>query len=101
MIRDAAGADVFILGCCAPQNMRSYAGSFGLVDAMRVGPDNGGNWESWKQASPDFGSRNYHLNGRIWWCDPDPIYVRTNIPLASARCIASWNAIAGEMISLS
>jgi hypothetical protein len=101
MIREAAGPETFVLGCCAPQNMRSYAGVFGLVDGMRMGPDNGGNWKLWKAASPDFGSRNYHLNGRIWWSDPDPIYVRASIPLDSARCIASWNAISGQMISLS
>jgi hypothetical protein len=101
LIRKAAGSHTFLLGCCAPQNMRSYAGVFGLVDAMRMGPDNGGNWRSWKRTSPDFGSRNYHLNGRIWWSDPDPIYVRASIPLDSARCIASWNAISGQMISLS
>ncbi len=101
MVREAAGPKTFLLGCCAPQNMRSYAGVFGLVDGMRMGPDNGGNWEAWKRTSPDFGSRNYHLNGRIWWSDPDPIYVRSSIPLESARCIASWNAISGQMISLS
>jgi hypothetical protein len=100
LVREAAGPQTFILGCCAPQNMRSYAGVFGLVDAMRMGPDNGGNWASWK-VSADFGSRNYHLNGRIWWSDPDPIYVRPGIPLDSARCLASWNAISGQMISLS
>jgi len=100
MIRETAGPGTFILGCCAPQNMRSYAGVFGLVDAMRMGPDNGGNWNSWL-TSPRYGSRNYHLNGHIWWSDPDPIYVRTSIPLGSARCMASWNAIAGQMISLS
>jgi len=100
LIRATAGPDTFILGCCAPQNMRSYAGVFGLVDAMRMGPDNGGNWKHWL-TSPKYGSRNYHLNGRIWWSDPDPIYVRTSIPLESARCMASWNAIAGQMISLS
>ena len=100
MVREAAGPGTFILGCCAPQNMRSYAGVFGLVDAMRMGPDNGGSWSGWT-VSRDFGSRNYHLNGRIWWSDPDPIYVREGIPLDSARCIASWNAIAGQMISLS
>jgi hypothetical protein len=99
LVRKAAGPDTFILGCCAPQNMRSYAGTFGLVNAMRVGPDNGGSWSAW-QASPDFGSRNYHLNGRIWWDDPDPMYVRASIPLESARCIASWNCLSGEMISL-
>ncbi len=101
MVREAAGPKTFILGCCAPQNMRSYAGVFGLVDAMRMGPDNSGSWKSWHNTSPVFGSRNYHLNGRIWWSDPDPIYVRPSIALESARCIASWNAIAGQMISLS
>ena len=49
MIREAAGPQTFILGCCAPQNMRSYAGVFGLVDAMRMGPDNGGNWKAWSR----------------------------------------------------
>ncbi len=101
MIRKAAGEPIFILGCCAPQNMRSYAGVFGLVDAMRMGPDNSGSWDAWKGASPVFGTRNYHLNGRIWWSDPDPIYVRASIPLESARCIASWNALSGQMISIS
>ena len=40
LVREAAGPDVFLLGCLRPQNMRSYGGAFGLVDAMRVGPDN-------------------------------------------------------------
>jgi hypothetical protein len=101
LVRKAAGGATFILGCCAPQNMRSYAGVFGLVDAMRMGPDNSGSWEGWLGSSPRFGSRNYHLNGRIWWSDPDPTYVRASIPLDKARCMASWNAISGQMISLS
>ena len=46
LVRKAAGLDTFILGCCAPQNMRSYAGVFGLVNAMRMGPDNGGSWSA-------------------------------------------------------
>jgi NPCBM/NEW2 domain/Melibiase len=101
LIRQATGPGTFILGCAAPQNMRSYAGVFGLVDGMRMGPDNSGSWEGWFRSSPLFGSRNYHLNGRIWWSDPDPIYVRPALPLVSAQCIASWNALAGQMISLS
>jgi hypothetical protein len=40
LVREAAGPGVFLLGCCAPQNMRSYGGTFGLLDAMRIGPDN-------------------------------------------------------------
>ena len=101
LVRETAGAETFILGCCAPQNMRSYAGVFGLVDAMRMGPDNSPSWGGWLKASPLYGGRNAHLHGRIWWSDPDPIYVRASIPLESARAIASWNAISGQMISLS
>jgi len=99
LVRDAAGSRVFFLGCTATQNMRSYAGSFGLVDAMRIGPDNSGNWKKWAQTSPVFGSRHYFLHGRIWYNDPDPFYVRASIPLAEARTIASWPAIAGQLNS--
>jgi len=101
MVREAAGPDTFILGCCAPQNMRSYAGSFGLVNAMRIGPDNGGSWEAWVRKSPAYGGRNYHLNGRIWWNDPDPIYLRAKIATESVQAMAAWNSLAGQMISLS
>ena len=41
LVRETAGPDVFLLGCCVAQNMRSLGGSFGLVDAMRIGPDTG------------------------------------------------------------
>ena len=40
-VRDTAGPGVFLLGCCVAQNMRSFGGSFGLLDAMRVGPHTG------------------------------------------------------------
>ena len=96
LVRDAAGKDVFILGCCAPQNMRSYGGTFGLVDAMRIGPDNGGNWDGWL-TSPRATTSHYFLNGRIWYNDPDPVYVRTNIPIEEARAMCSWQAITGSL----
>ena len=41
LVREAAGPNVFLLGCCVAQNMRSLGGSFGLLDAMRIGPDTG------------------------------------------------------------
>ena len=84
LIRETAGRDVFILGCCAPQNMRSYGGAFGLVDAMRIGPDNGPGWSGLLRG-PTYGSRHYHLHGRIWYNDPDPVYVREKVPLEHAR----------------
>jgi hypothetical protein len=96
LIREAAGRDVFILGCCTPQNMRSYGGAFGLVDAMRIGPDNGADWAG-LQRGPIFGARNYHLHGRIWYNDPDPLYARASLPLAQARAICSWVTVTGQL----
>lgn len=101
LIRATAGPNVFFLGCCAPQNMRSYAGVFGLVDAMRVGPDNGGSWKGWLRVSPVYGSRHYFLNRRIWYCDPDPIYLRASISSEQARAICSWTALSGQLLAVS
>jgi hypothetical protein len=95
-IRRAAGTNVFILGCCIPQNMRSYGAAFGLVDAMRIGPDNGADWEGLKRG-PTFGTRHYFLNRRVWYNDPDPVYVRESVPLNQARLICSWVAISGQL----
>ncbi len=96
LVREAAGDDVFILGCNAPQNMRSYGGSFGLVDAMRVGPDNKAEWKSLLRG-PIFGTRHYFLHGRIWWNDPDPVYVRASMPLQHAQLICSWVALSSQL----
>jgi hypothetical protein len=101
LVREAAGPDVFLLGCCAAQNMRSYGGAFGLVDAMRVGPDNGGsNWNS-VLTGPRIASRHYHLNGRVWYNDPDVVYVRSSLSLDQARANASWVAITGQLLIVS
>ena len=96
LVRQAAGDDVFFLGCNMAQNMRMFGASFGLFDAMRVGPDNGGNWRNWSR-SPRAGSREYFLNGRIWYNDPDPQYLRASIPDKEARTIASWTTISGGL----
>jgi hypothetical protein len=101
LVREAAGPDVFLLGCCAPQNMRSYGGAFGLVDAMRVGPDNnGGSWRGVLRG-PQIASRHYHLNGRIWYNDPDAVYVRNSLTLDQARANASWVTITGQLFVVS
>lgn len=101
LVRSAAGRDVFFLGCTMTQNMRSFGGSIGLVDAMRIGPDNNGSWKGWAGVSPVFGSRYYFLNRRIWHNDPDPFYLRASIPLEEARTIASWPTITGQLNSSS
>ncbi|HEY2082802.1 MAG TPA: hypothetical protein VGI88_08450, partial [Verrucomicrobiae bacterium] len=96
LVRQAAGKDVFILGCNGPQNMRSYGGAFGLVDGMRVGPDNKSDWKNLLRG-PAFGSRHYFLNGRVWYNDPDPLYVRESVPLNHAQLICSWVTISGAL----
>ncbi len=96
LVREAAGKDVFILGCNGPQNMRSYGGAFGLVDGMRIGPDNKSDWKNLLRG-PTFGSRHYFLNGRVWYNDPDPLYVRDSVPLNHAQLICSWVTISGAL----
>jgi hypothetical protein len=96
LVRDAAGPDAFFLSCNTPQNMRVYGGSFGLLDAMRIGPDNGTGWTALIRG-PRYGTRNYFLNGRVWYNDPDPLYVRTALPLNRARLISSWVTISGQL----
>jgi hypothetical protein len=96
LVREAVGPDVFLLGCNGPQNMRSYGGAFGLVDAMRVGPDNNADWKRLIRG-PEFGSRHYFLHGRVWYNDPDPVYVRDSMPLKHAQLICSWVALTGQL----
>ncbi|UCD49801.1 MAG: alpha-galactosidase [Phycisphaerales bacterium] len=96
LVREAAGPDVFILGCNVAQNMRVLGASFGLVDAMRVGPDNGRNWAQICRG-PFSGSNTYFLHGRVWYNDPDPIYVRDSVPLEHARALTSWVTLTGQL----
>lgn len=100
LVRETAGRDVFLLGCCTPQNMRSAGAAYGLVDAMRIGPDNGANWSAMMRG-PESGAWNYFLHGRVWYNDPDPLYVRPSLPLSHAQVICSWVALSGQMNSSS
>ncbi|MCF0234358.1 MAG: hypothetical protein HUK22_05190 [Thermoguttaceae bacterium] len=99
LVRDAAKG-TFILGCNVSQNMRTLAASYGLVDAMRIGPDNGASW-SGVCAGPWRGSNRYFYNARVWWNDPDPVYVRNSIPVERARVSASWASLTGQLYALS
>jgi hypothetical protein len=112
-IREAAGDDVFFSGCCAVQNMRIFAGSIGLVDSMRVGPDFNHDGQGIR-SGPLRGSRLYFMNGRIWWNDPDPSKVRTSnegcvadpsingaVTLDQARLTTSWVSLSGQFFLLS
>ena len=99
IIRSVA-PDVFILGCNVSQNMRMMHPSIGYCDAMRVGPDNGAGWGALK-TGPWHSSNRYFLNGRVWWNDPDPVFVRDTMPIEHARLIASWVAISGNLYAFS
>jgi hypothetical protein len=107
LLRQAAGPEVFFSGCNLSQNMRSLAGSIGLVDSMRIGPDNGQGWRDYREeiasnasgsiiTGPVRGTRLYFMHGRLWWNDPDPCYVRPSIPLHRAQLITSWVALSGQ-----
>lgn len=106
-LRKAAGPEVFFSGCNLSQNMRSLAGSIGLVDSMRVGPDNGFGWQDYRNETMHFegggiitgpirANRLYFLHGRVWWNDPDPAYVRPAVKMEHARLLSSWVAVSGN-----
>ncbi len=99
ILREAA-PDVFVLGCNVSQNMYCMGPAFGLIDAMRIGPDNGsGGSGSWRGVTVGawHGSNLYFLNGRIWHNDPDPVYVREGSPVSCVRWMCSWLAVSGAM----
>ena len=99
-LRAIAGKDVFLLGCNLSQSMRPMVASYGVFDAMRVGPDNSSKWDGIK-AGPIRGTSRYFLNGRVWYNDPDPVYVRDAIPEAHARVSATWTALSGGLFAFS
>lgn len=97
-VRAAVGPDTFLLGCNVHHGMRTLGGAFGLVDAMRIGPDT----QAEMSSGATSGSRLWFLNGRVWWNDPDCVSIRTNRgSLAKARRDASWPAIAGQLLYVS
>jgi hypothetical protein len=96
LVREAAGDDVFFLGCNVSQNMRSFGASMGLLDAMRIGPDNGWQWNGLTRG-PWHGANRWFLHGRVWHNDPDPVYVRASMPIEHARLLCSWVAISGQL----
>jgi hypothetical protein len=112
-IRKGAGDDVFFSACNAVQNMRMYAGTIGLVDSMRVGPDFNHDGEGIR-SGPLRGSRVYFLNGKVWWNDPDPTKVRTSneggeadptangaVSLEQARLTSSWVSLTDQVFLIS
>ncbi|MBN1420252.1 MAG: alpha-galactosidase [Planctomycetes bacterium] len=99
-VREAAGPDVYLLGCNIAQNMRTLGASIGLLDGMRVGRDIGANWDH-IIPSVEMGSRLYFLHGRVWHNDPDCLLVREPLTLEQARAWASWIALSGQLAMVS
>lgn len=99
ILREEAGPDTFILGCCVSQNARSAGQAFGMVDAMRIGPDNGSSWGG-IMSGPKYGAWQYFLHKRVWYNDPDPLYVRIE-PEMSSKVICTYVTLAGFMNSSS
>lgn len=96
LVREAAGDDVFILGCNIAQNMRTLGASFGLVDGMRVGRDIGAALEQIKPCA-EMGSRLYFFHNRVWYNDPDCLMLRPPLTLDQARAWGSWIAVSGQL----
>lgn len=96
LVREAAGKDVYILGCNIAQNMRTLGGSFARVDGMRVGRDISANWGKIIPCM-QMGSRLYFLHGRVWHNDPDCLMLRKPLTLAQARAWGSWIALSGQL----
>ena len=101
--REAAKPGTFILGCNLAQSPRALVPSVGFVDAMRIGGDNGpiDMFPDRYRKGPESATVNYFLNGRVWYNDPDPVYVRNVVPLGRARTFASFTAIAGALYNFS
>jgi hypothetical protein len=96
LVREAAGKDVFLLGCNIAQNMRTLAGSIGLVDSMRIGPDIKADWSAIVRCAKPAGWL-YFLNGKVWWNDPDCIMMRQPLTIEEARAWASFVALSGQL----
>jgi alpha-galactosidase len=87
-IAEAAGDDVFLLGCGAPM-----APSVGLFDAMRIGPDTDPTWETPGESGSQPGLKNAVRNTlnrnflhRRWWLnDPDCQLVRDTSDLTASE----------------
>lgn len=111
-IREAAGDDVFLLGCGCP-----LGPAVGIVDAMRIGPDVAPFWSNALSRGPQrdqHGVATKHavqntltrafLHRRWWLNDPDCLMVRdsgTQLNPEEVRTLATAIAVTDGMIIVS
>ncbi len=102
-MREGSAPGTQLLACNVKQNARGIAASYGLVEMMRIGGDNGPiDYKAERyMAGPIDGSPRYFYNGRVWYNDPDPVYVRDAVSLSRARLFASWTAIGALLYNFS
>ena len=102
-MREGCAPGTQLLACNVKQNARGIVASYGLVEMLRIGGDNGpiDSFPQRYMAGPLDGSPRYFLNGRVWYNDPDPVYVRDAVSLGRARMMASWTAIGGLLYNFS
>lgn len=100
IIREAAGARTFILGCTC-----HFGPAIGLVDAMRVGPDVKEVWAAGANPSVSHAMRLTLQRGWMhnrWWAnDPDCLIVRdrdTELSEAEVRFLATSIALSGGLV---
>ena len=102
-MREGCAEGTRLLACNVKQNARGIVASYGLVDLLRIGSDNGplGDFPDRYMAGPIDGSPRYFLNGRVWYNDPDPVYVRDAVPVGRARLMATWTSLGGLLYNFS
>ena len=96
LVRQAAGDEVFILGCNIAQNLRTLGASIGLVDGMRVGLDVGAQGDQIRRCA-QAASRQYFWHNKVWYNDPDCLILREPLTLDQARAWASLIAVSSQM----
>lgn len=92
-MRDAAGAESYVLGCWGV--IPEIAG---IVDGCRIGGDVQPDWGSARMAAKCASQFNY-LNNVIWLNDPD--YMCFRLPLEQCRSWASMVALTGMQLMVS
>jgi len=101
LIRDAIGADAYLLGCGAP-----ILPSVGLVDAMRVSPDTAPHYEPEdgdlsqpsQRAAALTGRGRAWQHGRFWVNDPDCLLARPAVERREewARHVEAFGGLRGS-----
>jgi alpha-galactosidase len=87
-IRETLGPEIYLLGCGAPQ-----LASVGLVQGMRVGPD------QWGETGFENVAARYYTHGKWWLNDPDALVGNQN-PTEEYRAWATLAGLSGSVVTV-